>query len=164
VNPASSRSQLVFDISREWYRGWWFPAFGLVFVAGSLTFLLYARRPRTPPLAHGLLVAAWTALAFATAWTAVFGFATSREYVTLVRAVNSGAVQFVAGPVEHFVPMPVNGHGVEQFEVQGKHFEYSDNVVTAGFNTTSTRGGPIREGVHVRIGYVGATIVRLELL
>src|SRR3954464_7061945 len=56
VNPASSRSQLVFDISREWYRGWWFPAFGLVFVAGSLTFLLYARRPRTPPLAHGLLV------------------------------------------------------------------------------------------------------------
>jgi hypothetical protein len=106
---------------RRLYAGgdWWFPAFGLVFVAGSLTFVLYARRPRTPPLPKALTVAAWVALVFASAWTAVFSFATYREYVTLVRAVNSGAVQFVTGPVEHFVPMPVNGHGVEQFEVQG---------------------------------------------
>jgi len=164
MNPLPSHYRLVFDISREWFRDWWFPAFGLVLVAGSLSFVLYTRRPRTPPLPKALAVAAWVALAFASTWTALFSFVTYREYVTLVRAVNAGAVQFVEGPVEHFVAMPANGHGVEKFDVQGKHFEYSHNVATAGFNTTSTRGGPIREGLQVRIGYVGATIVRLELL
>jgi len=164
VNPSSSHYRLVFDITREWYRNWWFPAVGLVFVAGTLAFALYTRRPRTPPLPKALTVAAWVAVGFTSLWTAVSGSGTYGEYVTLKRAVAAGTVQFVEGPVEHFVPMPLNGHGVEQFEVQGKHFEYSHNIVTAGFNTTSTRGGPIREGLQVRIGYVGATIVRLEVL
>jgi hypothetical protein len=42
-------------------------------------------------------------------------------------------------------------------------FCYSDYEVTAGFNNSASHGGPIREGLPVRVSYIGNTIVRLEV-
>lgn len=89
------------------------------------------------------------------------------------RAIESSPV--VEGPVEHFHPMPSSGHDTERFDVAGVHFEYSHWNMSQGFNQDITVGGPIREGLYVRIHYVNmdpasfatnrryATIVRLEI-
>jgi branched-subunit amino acid transport protein len=83
------------------------------------------------------------------------------------RAIESSAV--VEGSVEHFHPMPGGGHDSERFEVAGVHFEYSHWSISQGFNQDVTVGGPIREGLYVRIHYVRladesfGTIVRLEI-
>jgi hypothetical protein len=71
--------------------------------------------------------------------------------------------------------MPIGGHDTERFDVAGVHFEYSHWNVSQAFNQDITVGGPIREGLYVRIHYVGqdrlsfatdrpyAMIVRLEV-
>jgi len=52
---------------------------------------------------------------------------------------------------------------MERFVVNGHHYEYSDYVVSAGFNNTQSHGGPIREGITVRIADVRGKIARLEI-
>ena len=52
---------------------------------------------------------------------------------------------------------------MERFCVSGTCFEYSDYVVTGGFNNTSSHGGPIRAGLPVRVSHVGDRIVKLEI-
>jgi hypothetical protein len=59
--------------------------------------------------------------------------------------------------------MPYEGHQDECFSVQAQTFCYSDYEVTAGFNNATSHGGPIREGLPVRVSYIGNTIVRLEV-
>ena len=160
---SSEPYELIFDITREGFRNWWFPAFGLFFVAlgvvGAMVERHFAARPGRWPRALGV----WAFLSFSVLWTILSGFFIYRDYARLVRAFEQDTVQYVEGPVQNFIPMPANGHGVERFEVGGKRFEYSHNVASAGFNHTSTKGGPIHEGLQVRIGYVGDTIVRLEV-
>jgi hypothetical protein len=46
--------------------------------------------------------------------------------------------------------------------VQSETFCYSDYGITAGFNNSTSHGGPTREGLPVRVSYIGNTIVRLE--
>lgn len=62
-----------------------------------------------------------------------------------------------------FVPQPCNGKGMERFEVQGRIFEYSDYRVTPGFRTSVCNGGPIREGLRIRVSHSGNLILRLEV-
>ena len=59
--------------------------------------------------------------------------------------------------------MPVSGHAMEHFCVRQACFEYSDFVITAGFNNTASYGGPIRDGLPVRVTYVGNAIAKLEV-
>jgi len=65
--------------------------------------------------------------------------------------------------VTRFKPMPPSGHAPEEFCVKDRCFQYSDFEVSPAFNTTSSHGGPIREGLPVRVTYVGNAIVRLEV-
>jgi hypothetical protein len=65
--------------------------------------------------------------------------------------------------VRNFKPMPYAGHAEESFDVAGVPFRYSDYQVSVGFNNTASHGGPIREGLPVRISFVGNTILRLEI-
>jgi hypothetical protein len=69
----------------------------------------------------------------------------------------------VEGVVHDFVPMPFDGHPHESFEVAGHSYEYSDFEVTQGFNNTQSHGGPMRDGLRVRIADVGGRIARLEI-
>jgi hypothetical protein len=59
--------------------------------------------------------------------------------------------------------MPYTGHSEESFTVEGHRFSYSDYIVTSGFHNTASHGGPIREGLHVRVTYSGNLILRLEV-
>ena len=62
-----------------------------------------------------------------------------------------------------------SGFKAECFNVEQIQFCYSDYVLTGGFNQTVNHGGPIREGLPVRISYIAITpngehnvILRLE--
>ena len=52
---------------------------------------------------------------------------------------------------------------MEHFDVHGVEFNYSDYIVSAGFNNTASHGGPIRPGLPVRICYRDGEILRLEI-
>jgi hypothetical protein len=102
-------------------------------------------------------------LGFAIFWTSTSFFATFTDYRTAVGAMQKNEAQIVEGPVTNFLPMPYSGHRNESFVVQGIKFEYSDYGITAGFNNTVSHGGPIREGLVVRIWHLGGEILRLDI-
>ena len=83
-------------------------------------------------------------------------FAASQE-------LERGNCSVVEGVVENFHPMPKSGHDTERFEVNGVHFSYSDYVMSPGFNNTASHGGPIRDGLRVRICHNSGDILRLEV-
>lgn len=155
----------VFDVGEAGYQSWSFGAFGLVFVAIGAGLVAHRTkgavrrgRRRSPPawfpaafLGFALL---WTLAAFATTWL---------DYVSASTALAQGRARVIEGRVSRFVPMPFTGHAMERFCVDDTCFQYSDFVVTAGFHRTSSHGGPIRDGLDVRVTHVGNTIVRLEV-
>lgn len=165
--PASANYDLVFDLAQAGYRQWWFPAFGLIFVfVGSL--LVFAPQPMQRLLPYGFQgkarrVFGWRFLSFALLWSVVSFLSTYGLYLSLKHAEESGRFRVVEGKVQNFHPMPYGGHAMESFEVGGVQFSYSDYVVTAGFNNTASHGGPIRQGLPVRVSYVGNSIVKLEI-
>jgi len=157
----------VFDAGRQGWQTWWFPAAGLIFVGiGGL--LVFTPEPMQRLFPQELQVRArpifsWFFLLFSLLWTgAVFG-TTFQEYETVKAVFGAGRYSVAEGPVTNFVPMPYTGHAEESFTVNGHRFSYSDYVVTQGFNNTASHGGPIREGLYVRITYYGNLILRLEV-
>lgn len=155
----------VFDISNAGYKSVSFPVFGLIFVALGIIFVL--SRTRIPQWnQRGRVmrrIFPFAFLGFAILWTLVTFVSTYRDYRAASSARHDDTAQVVEGVVTDFRPMPATGHAMESFCVSGVCFYYSDYVVTAGFNQTSSHGGPIREGLPVRVTYVGNTIVKLEV-
>jgi hypothetical protein len=155
---------------------WWFPAVGLAFVViGIVMFgLIRAKGGLYWPFpTYGRFTARyyrWFStlwLGFAILWTILASVGVFGDYIATWLDERQGHLAVVEGPVENFHPMPASGHDLESFTVSGVYFAYSDYVVTAGFNQTSSHGGPIREGLLVRISYRGPTtdeeIVKLEI-
>jgi hypothetical protein len=141
---------------------WWFPAAGLVVALGGagLAFVMKGWKR----------IFAATIVGFALLWvlaaaTSIFG-----RYAAARRAATSPDTPFVEGLVQDFHPAPREGHENESFAINGIRFFYSDYVITGGFRQTASHGGPIREGLHVRIHYlpdfspyVGNLIVKLDV-
>lgn len=68
---------------------------------------------------------------------------------------TKGQYEIVEGYVQNFIPMPPEGHSLEMFDIGDVHFEYSDNLVVVGYNTTKYNGGVIRgNGQYLKVGYV----------
>ncbi len=153
--------ELVFDAGQAGYRNWWFPAFGLILVAIFVGAVIHDRKT------HGLnpmqRAIAYCGAAFSILWVLATFLGTFSDYWRLREAIRLGHFEVVEGKVVDFVPMPPEGHAMERFTVNGHHYEYSDYQVIAGFNTTQSHGGPIREGSLVRIFDVGGQIARLEI-
>jgi hypothetical protein len=79
------------------------------------------------------------------------------------QALREGRVSTIEGRVTDFVPMPYGGHPDEQFTVSGVRFSYSDYFNVPCFNNSSSHGGPIREGLWVRLSYRGNCILKIEV-
>jgi hypothetical protein len=105
----------------------------------------------------GLLVTGFGGLilvgAPAVAWTGLH---------SLRDALATHRYTVVEGVVSDFVAGQPDGHPMERFKVAGEIFTYSP-FVSPGFNTVSTVGGPLREGLRVRIAVVHGSIARLEI-
>ncbi len=85
------------------------------------------------------------------------------EYFALKKLEERGQFKTIEGTVQNFRPMPAAGHSLESFDVRGIRFGYSDFVLKPGFKNTAAYGGPIREGLPVRIAYSDGTILRLAI-
>src|SRR5262249_39497658 len=155
--------QIVFDLDAAGYRQWWFPAIGLGVVAVGAVLVRYREPlvPRKPPWLRR--IGPMLVLAFAILWTTGAFLVTYLPYLSLASALRSGRAQVVQGPVMDFTPLPPTGKGNESFVVSGRRFSYSDYNLTAGFNNTASHGGPMRNGLLVRVTHADGAIVRLEI-
>jgi hypothetical protein len=136
----------IFDLSQKGLD--WFPGIiGLAFVLFGLG-ALASRRPGASPKLKALIpVVIGTLFGIG-----AMGFQISnRQHYQQVLAQGSALV--VEGPIENFHPMPKQGHDTEHFTVNGVYFSYTDFSATPAFNNTSSHGGPLREGLVVRIAY-----------
>ena len=151
--------ELVFDVARGGYTNWPFAAGGILFVIIGIGLVFFRRSlPSNTSKFFPYLF-----LGFAVVWTLIAFFATTGGYSRLASALREGRCEVTEGVVSDFHPMPYGGHEMEWFVVNDKRFEYSDYVVTAGFNNTASHGGPMRKGLRVRIHYRGNDIARLEI-
>ena len=156
----------VFDAGLEGYSAWPAPAIGLIFIAVGAVLVfkphwaarLWLRMPRGK---IGIVVR-WYFFLFGLVWTIGTFVVTYRQYWTASEALKNGADSVIEGLVTQFEPMPRSGHGHESFVVEGRRFSYSDNI-DGGFNRTTLSGGPIHEGLYVRIAYLDNLILRLEI-
>jgi hypothetical protein len=93
------------------------------------------------------------------------------KFYSAYRDFKTGNVEVVQGYVDDFHPMSPRGGEYETFRIHNVKFHYSDFESNPGFNQTSSHGGPIRQGLPVRITYIndldggleGNIIVKLEI-
>jgi len=125
---------------------WWFPAAGLGVAIGALVVgRFWGRSGRV----FTYLVAGAGVLWALGAGATVYGFHDEAR-----AAAKSPSTPLVEGVVEDFHPAPYEGHQDESFSVGGVRFAYSDYVITGGFRQSSSHGGPIHQGLVVRIRYI----------
>lgn len=94
-------------------------------------------------------------------WIILASITIFSEYFKMLYAIDNKQYSIVEGIVENFDPMPYEGHKVESFTVENARFEYSDYSITNCFNNTKSHGGPINQGVYVKIYHVDNHIIRL---
>jgi hypothetical protein len=94
-------------------------------------------------------------ICFSLIWTSTSALLIFPRYFNLRQCYLNKNYNIAEGVVENFVPMPYHGHKLESFTVNGTLFEYSDyDLSTGGFRKTKSHGGPIDEGVYIKIYYV----------
>jgi hypothetical protein len=94
-----------------------------------------------------------------------FGFYRDTTYglADMQLALKEGRSSTIEGRVADFVPMPYEGHSVEQFTVSGIQFSDSDYILVPCFNNARSHGGPIQQGVWVRLSYQNNCILKIEV-
>ena len=105
----------------------------------------------------------WTSFLFGACWLLIACATIFSDALRASAKVRKNECSIVEGRVADFHPMPPAGHDTERFEVNGVPFSYSDYIITSGFNQSASHGGPIREGLPVRICYADGEILRLEV-
>lgn len=161
------RYETVFDASRQPFHNGSFLFVGLIF---SLVGAVMVCRPQAfEALGGGFSklrerrLFSWFIFIFSLGWLLIAGTSIFLQNLESGGAAKQRNCAIAEGRVSDFHPMPPGGHDTERFKVGGVPFSYSDDVVTAGFHQSAARGGPIREGLPVRICYAGESILRLQV-
>jgi hypothetical protein len=163
--------RLIYDISQQPFP-WWIVAVLLALAAGGSIYGFapnwIIRRIFKRQAGHRQLFGTIYLLGLLALGGPVL-FQNWSTYSAFQNLAQTGKCEVVEGKVTHFIPMPYSGGGVEKFTVNGVPFQYTDYDAQPGFNNTQSHGGPIREGLSVRIGYTYVprwlknTILRLEI-
>jgi hypothetical protein len=156
----SSQYVVFFEVSQKGYQ-WWAPALGLFFVLSGWMIAKTFRRSSWPLFRFWSFsgsIMFW----FACIWTLVLFGATFPGYLGAQYAFRTGHYAVIEGHVTNFAPM-TRVLPMECFTVSSQRFCYSDSEMKPGFNQTASHGGPIHDGLPVRISYSEDTILRLEI-
>ena len=158
--------QIAYDIEQVWYPGWWLFGSGILIFSVGLATIVFADSKafswmvdRLPK--QGMLMSIFICV-FGSLLIGA-GIINYSNFANLRQAARDGSVEIAEGKVEQFVPMPYEGHAQETFVVNGQYFALSDYDLTKGFNKTQSHGGPLKEGLQVRITHVDGSIVKLEI-
>lgn len=134
-----------------------------VFIPRTLFIFFKKNRPISKFVRIYVILSGWLFLLFAVLWTAGATYSLFSSSANYANALKNNEYKIVEGRVNNFVPAPAEGHGMESFEVNGVPFSYSDYIITGGFNQTSSHGGPIKEGMLVRIAYKDGVILKIDI-
>lgn len=158
--------QVAYDIQQAMYPGWWIFGVGVLFFSLGLGIILFGDSKVFNSIIESStkqrVVMPILSCIFGALWVG-FGVINYSNFANLRTAARDGSTEIVEGKVEQFVPMPYEGHAQETFIVNGRYFAYSDYDQTKGFNRTQSHGGPMKEGLQVRITHVDGSIVKLEI-
>lgn len=153
---------VAYDVSQE---GIWRDAISntavpLLFVLAGIAVLIYSIRRRQRDLIG--FVSLWLIVSICVGLPGSWNVVSQR--MQCIDWLRTGDFEIVEGPVANFKPMPYTGHSLEVFTVNNVTFRYSDyDISQGGFNNTASHGGPIHEGLHVRIAHRQGRILRLEI-
>ena len=151
----------VFDASEQYLHGWvaTIAMCAILLAVASIILqpsFLIRSFPQSSPgkYARNAVRTVW--LAIVAIFIAIeLNYAFKGRYVLEEQAAAQlrGEFPTIEGRVEQFQPMPYQGDKDEFFTVKGVTFRYSDYYINGGFKNTSSHGGPMREGLFVRITY-----------
>lgn len=152
----------IFDVTAEPFR-WGNAGEGLAALAmlalGASGFLALRRRGARG--ATGVLaIAAGVAVFFA-----VRTLDHQHEHEACVEAARQGDGRVLEGPIERFQPVRSMWQRPwdESFTVAGVTLRYALFTGSCGFHQTVAEGGPLREGMHVRLLEWRGRILKLDL-
>jgi len=155
----------VFDAAQQGFVGWQGVLVGLCLVS---VFGVVAFRPNwleglplAGPKGRTRVIFGRIGFGFALFLTIGISAADVDNWWVIPYGLRHGRYDVVEGPVTNFVPG--GNHKVESFWVQGLRFVYDSSDIP-GFNETAAKGGPIHEGLYVRITYSDLQILRLEVV
>ena len=154
-----TKYHLYFDTSQQGFRIDSMTPFGLMFVAFGILLVFWARKSGGNWRRQ---FGAWFYLLFSIVWTLLISLAPLGEYLQVTRAVGNGEFRITEGNVENYSFKPDGRKKTERFCVETTCFSYSkfDRIY---FHQPVENGGPIRNGLRVRIGHIRHRIVRLEI-
>lgn len=159
--------ETIFDAGQIGYRQWWFPSIGLAFVFVMAILVFGPEMVRSFPYLwlrrRVSLFINRVCFIFAVLWTSFAFSSTYLEYLQASSALKSGKYSIAVGRITGFSPLLPDRTGEESFEVNGKHFSYSDHDITAGFNEAKRDGNPLKNDLPVRVLYVNDIILRIEI-
>lgn len=91
----------------------------------------------------------------------VSGYYTGKEYRELKKVILNNEHSVIEGPVADFISQSDTGLIPESFTVDGVSFSYYDNKSSSAFHESSINGGPLKDGLKVRIFYYEKKIIGL---
>jgi hypothetical protein len=134
----------------------------VIFLGVPFSILVFWRDLRNPGITSRKLFAIFGMAFFGICGTVAF-VGNYHDYEQCKHAYERGDYDVAEGLVHDFQPMPYGGHQNECFAVKETRFCYSDYATYPGFNNAASHGGPIREGLPVRISYIGNDILKIEI-
>ena len=145
--------QIIFDAVVSGYRTWTSILPGVIILLGGI-YVFYKNSKDSRYQGPPLLIKGFKYFFFTGAILGVLlpFYGTYSEYLLIQQAIKNNDVLIVEGVVTDFHPQA--RPEPEGFCIKETCFEYSDGVVTNGFNNTVATGSPIREGLPVRITYI----------
>jgi len=162
--------KIVFDVSEGQFQ--WWPSIGGITSILICAFIIVIdrmqiRKQGTSYIPSKIRIFGYGGILISIAWLFSFGIIPYRQYQECQYLLQTGVFSIVEGRVEHFQPgSGAQGQPPERFDVQNVKFEYKDNPVDCGFSQTSGQGGPVKNGLYVKISYIPRdpnTILRLEI-
>lgn len=162
-------NRVVYDILDQQFGGWSF-----LFVAvclGVFVFVLslatqYGVFPSTLGRSKNMTAITGYVTALFILIFGMLGVFTSYQTFSGYKALRAAEVDAVVeGCIEDFSPKITRSRGeLESFSVDGRRFVYSGGQTNTGFQQTVAEGGPMREGLYLRVHYYGNVILKLEIV
>lgn len=156
----------IFDATRAPLQGLSAAAPGLAFTAIGAVLVLFPKFAEAVPY-HGPQVLRrpldWAFLIIGLLFTLAVLTSVISGQVSDAAALRKGDCRVVEGRVEHLQTTRLRGGYQESLVVAGVPFTYSDHQIGGGFRTTTHQGGPMAEGLQVRLCERAGHILRLEI-
>ena len=155
---------VIYDSTRSnlW---WWLTELPILVLGSAFIWLILRELRRSPkrPTKERLLL--WVVLVpalFGGLWSMGYRYYVSRNFYRYY-----GSYATIEGVVKNYKAFRASSAAGEQFEVNGIRFGYVDSFQWKCFHKAAANGGPIHEGVPVRMSYATLNltpcIVKLEV-